>query len=81
MQVGTHRRTVLASGFGVVSGLGALGFAGGTLAAPKKTLSFPRDHNVHPSFGREAWQLAGYATAGLQDVGFQASFYRAAADG
>ncbi len=78
MQYNANRRAVLTAGLGT---LGGLCTESRSIAAAKTTLLFPRDHNVHPIFLWETWQLAGMAKAGQEEFGFQVTFFRSQAGG
>ncbi len=73
MPSNASRRVVLTAGLGALGGLCPMS---NSIAASKKILLFPRDHNVHPLSLWETWQLAGMANAGQEEFGFQVTFFR-----
>lgn len=51
------------------------------LVTPGYRLSFPRDHGAHPDFRQEWWYVTGWLkTERGEDLGFQATFFRARPD-
>jgi predicted secreted hydrolase len=67
-----HRRALLLAGLAASSGVHAL---------PEKKLIFPRDSGSHPEFRTERWHVAGHATSGDREFGFQVAFFRSRVDG